>query len=79
MELDLMVHRPRSHLRGPLTETEKQRRYDNKLCYYCGSEQHRLATCPLAPPTNYTPPPQQARAVQTPNYAEAASKALAQG
>ena len=79
MELDLMVHRPRSHLRRPLTETEKQRRYDNKLCYYCGSEQHRLATCPLAPPTNYTPPPQQARAAQTPNYAEAASKALAQG
>ena len=79
MELDLMVHRPRSHLRGPLIETEKQRRYDNKLCYYCGSEQHRLATCPLAPPTNYTPPPQQARVAQTPSYADAASKALAQG
>ena len=79
MELDLIVHRPRSHLRGPLTETEKQRRYDNKLGYDCGSEQHRLPTCPLAPPPNYTLPPQQARVAQTPSYADTASKALAQG
>lgn len=41
MELDSMQ-------RGPLSETEKQRRRDKNLCLYCGSDKHLRADCPLA-------------------------------
>ena len=32
--------------RGPLTEAEKQRRRDNKLCLYCGEPGHIANVCP---------------------------------
>lgn len=32
--------------RGPLTDTEKQRRRNNNLCMYCGGSNHIAATCP---------------------------------
>lgn len=34
---------------GKLTEEEKQRRRDQNLCMYCGSDQHLRQQCPLAP------------------------------
>jgi hypothetical protein len=35
--------------RGPLSESEKQRRRSNNLCLYCGAPDHKLAECPLRP------------------------------
>jgi hypothetical protein len=49
MELDLFQPH-QSRLRGPLSETEKQRRRDLGLCHYCASPGHRIQACPLAPP-----------------------------
>lgn len=36
-------------IRPPLTETEKERRRNNKLCMYCGSAEHNLPNCPTKP------------------------------
>ena len=35
--------------RGPLTETEKQRRQANRLCLYCGGPRHIAINCPHRP------------------------------
>jgi hypothetical protein len=35
--------------REPLTEQEKQRRKENNLCMYCGSDAHLLPECPVKP------------------------------
>ena len=35
--------------RGPLTETEKQRRRANRLCLYCGRPGHIAINCPHRP------------------------------
>lgn len=40
MEVDAIRH-------GKLTSQERQRRFDNNLCLYCGEGSHRLANCPL--------------------------------
>ena len=32
--------------RGPLSSQERQRRYDNRLCLYCGEASHQIAKCP---------------------------------
>lgn len=34
---------------GPLPNAERQRRIKNGLCRYCGSQDHQLASCPVAP------------------------------
>lgn len=33
--------------RGPLDASEKQRRYDNNLCLYCGQGGHKLSECKI--------------------------------
>ena len=38
--------------RGPLSDTEKQRRKDNNLCLYCAEQGHAAADCPLAQARN---------------------------
>ena len=53
MELDF-TQLYRSRPRGALVDSERQRRRDNNLCLYCGSPNHHVNTCPLAPPR---PPP----------------------
>lgn len=40
MEVDAIRH-------SKLTPQERQRRFDNNLCLYCGEGSHRLAQCPL--------------------------------
>ncbi|OMJ12353.1 Retrotransposon-derived protein PEG10 [Smittium culicis] len=41
MEIDAISSRPR----GPLTESEKTRRYDLRLCLYCGGKGHIALNC----------------------------------
>ena len=62
MELDISQPYP-SRVRGPLSNGEKQRRRDLNLCLYCASPNHRVSTCPLAPPPR-NPPPQRLQVVQ---------------
>ena len=65
MELDISQSYP-SRVRGPLSNEEKQRRRDLNLCLYCASPNHRVSTCPLAPPPR-NPPPQRLQGVQSTN------------
>ena len=39
-----------SRARGPLTAEEKQRRYEGKLCLYCGDPGHQAISCPKKKP-----------------------------
>jgi hypothetical protein len=41
--------------RGRLTDAERERRRDNKLCNYCGEPGHVVRNCPIAPPRPFTP------------------------
>ena len=77
MELDLLQSH-RSHLRGPLDDTEYRRRRDHNLCLYCASPDHRVATCTLNRSPRFLPS-QRVQVAQTPSYADIASKAPAQG
>jgi hypothetical protein len=33
--------------RGKLTQDERQRRFDNNLCLYCGGANHKVSDCPI--------------------------------
>lgn len=33
--------------KGPISAEERKRRYDSKLCLYCGNPGHRVSECPL--------------------------------
>lgn len=35
---------------GPLTQEERNRRRELRLCYYCGKKGHAIRVCPLKPP-----------------------------
>ena len=41
--------------RGPLSDTERQRRRDQGLCLYCGNPGHQAYNCPNAPPNRALP------------------------
>ena len=75
MELDF-TQLYRSRPRGPLADSERQRRRDNNLCLYCGSPNHHVNTCPLAPPR---PQPQQVHIAQVLDLSDGSTKDLAQG
>jgi hypothetical protein len=47
---DPMDWEPTRASRGKLTPAERQERFDKGLCLYCGSQGHRRADCPSAPP-----------------------------
>lgn len=36
--------------KGPLSQEERERRFKNNLCMYCGNPGHRAVQCPRAPP-----------------------------
>jgi hypothetical protein len=77
MELDL--YQPhQSRLRSPLSEAEKQRRRDLSLCHYCASPNHRLQTCPLAPPRLQPPQSQRLQVIQAAESADPSPKDPAQ-
>ena len=40
--------------RPPVSETEKQRRRKDKLCFYCGNPNHRIENCPDRPEISVT-------------------------
>lgn len=48
MELDYVS-------KGRLTDAERERRRDNKLCNYCGEPGHVVRNCPIAPPRPFAP------------------------
>lgn len=48
MEIDAMKTQRRSRL----TPEERKRRFDNKLCLYCGDAGHVVSACPSAPKKN---------------------------
>jgi hypothetical protein len=43
--------------RKVLAASEKQRRFDNNLCMYCGDSNHRVSTCPKVARINAVFPP----------------------
>jgi hypothetical protein len=77
MELDFtQPFHPRP--RGPLTETEKQRRRDLNLCNYCASPSHHIQACPICPPRSQPPRPQQVHVAQVIDLPDGSTKDLAQ-
>lgn len=42
---------------GRLSDEERKRRMENKLCLYCAAPDHIRANCPSAPPMNNNPKP----------------------
>ena len=77
MELDFnQPFRPKP--RGPLTETEKQRRRDLNLCNYCGSPSHHIQACPICPPRSQPPRPQQLQVAQVIDLPDGSTKDIAQ-
>ncbi len=61
MEIDAFntKRRPR------LTPEERKRRFDNKLCLYCGNSGHVVSSCPTAPKKDGKPSAGQAKAAAT--------------
>jgi hypothetical protein len=55
----------KSQPRPPVSDAEKKHRRENKLCYYCGSPDHRIENCPARPAV---PTPFASEPVRVPEY-----------
>ncbi|XP_030634258.1 receptor-type tyrosine-protein phosphatase gamma [Chanos chanos] len=50
MQCSITEPEPMQLGRAPLTNEERQRRYQFRLCYYCGEAGHQRRECPVHPP-----------------------------